>query len=52
MTVVLGMGEEDKGPLDLFLLGSALSDLGSQERAVFHSFSERERESERVSLTE
>lgn len=42
ITVVLRMGKEDKGPLDLFLLSSALSVLGSQERADFHSFSVRE----------
>lgn len=36
------MGKEDKDPLDLFLLGSALSVLGSQERADFHSFSVKE----------
>lgn len=36
------MGKEDKGLLDLFLLDSALSDMGSQERANFHPFSGRE----------
>lgn len=41
ITVVLRMDKEDKGPLELFSLGSAPSDLGSQERAIFHSFSER-----------
>ena len=42
ITVGLRMGREDKGPLYLFLLGSARSVLGSQERADFHSFSVRE----------